>query len=80
MFATFGLQNAFGVFQDYYGQQHTSSASGISWIGSTQLFLMTSMGLISGKLVDRGYFRQTFLAGSIIFTLSYVSFFGCDMR
>lgn len=70
MFATFGLQNSFGVFQDYYGQQHSSSASGISWIGSTQLFLITSMGLVSGKLVDRGYFRHTFFAGSVIFTFS----------
>jgi MFS family permease len=67
MFSTFGYQNAYGVYQDFYGQTHAGSASAISWIGSTQLFMLTSLGIISGKLVDMGYFRQTVFIGSFLY-------------
>lgn len=77
MFSTFGFQNAYGVFQDFYAQAHTGSASQISWIGSIQLFFLTSMGLISGKLVDMGYFRETFFAGSSLYVFSCVRVHSC---
>ncbi|KAA1478461.1 MFS general substrate transporter, partial [Dentipellis sp. KUC8613] len=67
---TFGYTNAFGVYQDLYTRSGAASASRISWIGSTQLFLLIAMGLPAGKLLDLGYFRQTTLAGSIIYTFS----------
>ncbi|KAI0057034.1 MFS general substrate transporter [Artomyces pyxidatus] len=69
-FCTFGYANAFGVFQDYYTRSHAASASHISWIGSTQVFLLIAMGLPSGKLLDMGYFRQTVFTGSCIFVFS----------
>ena len=72
MASSFGVQNAYGVFQDFYVKAQTASPSAVSWIGSIQLFLFISMGLFSGKLVDHGYCRQSILAGSILFTLSYV--------
>ncbi|VDC07103.1 unnamed protein product [Peniophora sp. CBMAI 1063] len=68
--ATFGYANAFGVFQDYYTRTGTSSASNISWIGGVQLFLLISAGLVSGKLLDMGYFRITTLFGSLLYTFS----------
>ncbi|KAI0084013.1 major facilitator superfamily domain-containing protein [Irpex rosettiformis] len=71
MAASFGVQNAYGVFQDFYTEAHTASPSSISWIGSIQLFLFTSMGIVSGKFVDRGYCRHTILIGSLLFTFSF---------
>ena len=43
MFCTFGLMNAYGVYQDYYVRVHLSnySPSTIGWIGSFQIFLRT---------------------------------------
>lgn len=70
MAASFGVQNAYGVFQDFYTEAHTASPSSISWIGSIQLFLFTSMGIISGKFVDKGYCRHTIFFGSLLFTFS----------
>ena len=70
MTATFGYQNAYGVYQDFYGLSHSASTSAISWIGSTQLFLLTSTGLFAGKLLDLGYFRQTIFAGSLLYVFS----------
>ncbi|VDC07087.1 unnamed protein product [Peniophora sp. CBMAI 1063] len=68
--ATFGYANAFGVFQDYYTRAGTSSASNISWIGGVQLFLLISVGLISGKLLDQGYFRVTTWVGTVLYVFS----------
>ncbi|KAI0057044.1 MFS general substrate transporter [Artomyces pyxidatus] len=68
--ATFGYTNAFGVYQDLYTREHTASATRVSWIGSTQLFLIIAAGLPAGKLHDMGYFRHVVLTGSVIYTLS----------
>lgn len=48
MFSTFGLTNAYGVYQDYYVRVHLSNypPSTIGWIGSFQVFLRTSGHLI----------------------------------
>ncbi|KAJ8515855.1 hypothetical protein ONZ45_g6789 [Pleurotus djamor] len=67
---TFGYSNAFGVYQDVYTRSHAASASNVSWIGSTHLFLLFCIGLPAGRLLDKGYFRQTTLAGSVIFVFS----------
>ncbi|TFK31184.1 MFS general substrate transporter [Crucibulum laeve] len=68
--ATFGYVNSFGVYQDVYTRSHAASASSISWIGSTQIFFLMAMGLLSGKLLDIGYFKQTTFVGSVIFVFS----------
>ncbi|KAI0057020.1 MFS general substrate transporter [Artomyces pyxidatus] len=68
--ATFGYTNAFGVYQDLYTREHAASASRISWIGSTQLFLLIAVGLPAGKLYDLGYFHHVVSAGSILYTFS----------
>lgn len=70
MFATFGYQNAYGVFQDFYGRAETGTASQVSWIGSTQLFFIASIGLFSGRLVDLGHFRWVMLGGSLLYVFS----------
>ena len=54
VFTTFGYTNAFGVYQSYLKQNQlaSSSESAISWIGSLQIFLSFSGGLISGRIFD----------------------------
>ncbi|KZT66417.1 MFS general substrate transporter [Daedalea quercina L-15889] len=69
-FCTFGFASSYGVFQDYYVEENTSSASNISWIGSLQLFFMFLMGLPSGKLFDQGYFHHIMIVGSVLYVFS----------
>ena len=54
-----GLVNSFGVYQAYYETSNLSfhSPSSISWIGTVQGALLLIVGVISGPLFDRGYFR-----------------------
>ncbi|KAF8994417.1 major facilitator superfamily domain-containing protein [Cyathus striatus] len=68
--ATFGYTYAFGVYQDYYTASHLASETRISWIGSTQLFLIFFVGLPAGKMLDLGYYRHTMIAGAIIYVFS----------
>ncbi|KAF9070883.1 major facilitator superfamily domain-containing protein [Rhodocollybia butyracea] len=69
-FATFGYTNAYGVFNDYYVRVYMEgkfSSSTVSWIGSTQLWLVMSSGIVSGRLYDMGYFFHLIIGGSILF-------------
>ncbi|KAH8115033.1 MFS general substrate transporter [Phellopilus nigrolimitatus] len=68
----FGYSNAFGVYQDFYVREYLtkSTSSQISWIGSTQTFLMLTMGLFTGRLFDRGYCHHLVIIGSVVLVLS----------
>ncbi|KAI8974843.1 MFS general substrate transporter [Trametes punicea] len=57
--ATFGVVNAWGVFQAYYEQNNlrTKSSSAIAWIGSIQYALTFMPGHPFGRLFDIGYLR-----------------------
>ncbi|KAH9918663.1 major facilitator superfamily domain-containing protein [Fomitopsis serialis] len=70
LFTTFGYTNAFGVYQDLLTTSKTSTPSNISWIGSTQLFFFNAMALPAGRLLDKGYFRQTMVIGSVLYVFS----------
>ncbi|KAF5388780.1 hypothetical protein D9757_005673 [Collybiopsis confluens] len=52
-FATFGYTNAYGVFNG-------------NWIGSMQLWLVMSCGIVSGRLYDLGYFYHLIIGGSVL--------------
>lgn len=69
-FNTWGLLNAFGVFQTYYesGALFSQSSSDISWIGAIQSFLVMFVGCVSGPIYDRGYLRALLLVGSFLVT------------
>ncbi|KZT03786.1 MFS general substrate transporter [Laetiporus sulphureus 93-53] len=71
IFVTFGSSTSFGVFQNYYAQQNTSTSSNISWIGSVQLALFYFGGLPAGRLFDAGYFRHIQIGGSLLFCFSF---------
>ncbi|CAK3739098.1 MFS transporter [Lecanosticta acicola] len=68
VFNCWGINNAFGLFQEYYETVHLpgSSPSTIAWIGSTQLALVFALGVPVGKLVDKGHFRLVFHTGTVI--------------
>ncbi|KZV89502.1 MFS general substrate transporter [Exidia glandulosa HHB12029] len=74
LFATFGAATAFGVFEDFYVRVYLSdyTSSQISWIGSMQLFLLFSLGLVAGKLFDEGYFHHLEIGGAIIYVASFI--------
>jgi MFS family permease len=66
IFNTWGYINSFGVFQTYYVQTLLRrSPSDVSWIGSLQVFLLFFIGTVSGRATDAGYFRHTFVVGSV---------------
>ena len=66
---TWGFVNSFGVFQTYYVTSLHESPSTISWIGTSQIFLLFFIGTFTGRLIDAGYFRAVFLTGSILSVL-----------
>ena len=73
LFSTFGMTNAYGVYQDYYVRVFlpSYSPSAIGWIGSIQIFFQFSMGIFAGKLFDAGYFYHTITVFSVLYVLAY---------
>ncbi|KAL7626112.1 hypothetical protein AAE478_002882 [Parahypoxylon ruwenzoriense] len=65
-FNTWGILNAFGVFQTYYESRalFDRSSSDISWIGSIQSFMVLLGGVFAGPIYDRGYLRALLIVGS----------------
>ncbi|KAL7800587.1 major facilitator superfamily domain-containing protein [Trichoderma afarasin] len=70
-FNSWGIINAFGVFETYYEQQILShmSPSAIAWIGSIQSALLMVVGVISGPLFDAGYFYALLPTGTFLVVL-----------
>lgn len=60
--------NAFGVFQTFYQLDLLSSrsSSDISWIGSTQSFLMFLVSVVAGPIVDAGHLKSLLGVGSVL--------------
>ena len=73
-FNTWGISNAFGVYQTYYesGALFHESSSDISWIGSIAAFMLLITGVIAGPLYDRGYMRTLLLTGSFMVVFGYM--------
>ncbi|KAF9643781.1 MFS general substrate transporter [Thelephora ganbajun] len=74
IFSTFGLVNAWGVFQSYYERVliPETPTSTIAWIGSIQYALVFLPGLITGRLCDLGYFKRTLFIFSVIIVVATV--------
>jgi len=55
LFCTLGYTNSFGVFQAYYmfHQLQEETPDAVSWIGSTQAFLVFASGAVGGPIFDR---------------------------
>ncbi|KAI1472936.1 MFS general substrate transporter [Daldinia caldariorum] len=65
---TLGLSNSFGVFQSYFEHNilDSFSPSNIAWIGTTQGFLSSIFGIVSGPLYDKGYIRSLMYLGGAL--------------
>ena len=63
-----GIINSFGVFQTYYAADLLSnkSDSDISWIGSTQAFIVLVLGALTGPLFDAGFFYHMVWTGTFL--------------
>ena len=73
-FNTWGILNAFGIFQTYYesGALFHESSSNISWIGSIQSYCVLLVGFLSGPIFDRGYFRHLVIGGSFLVVFGHM--------
>lgn len=67
-FNSWGLINAFGVFQSYYTTTLIPghSDSSVSWIGSIEAFLLCCTTIFAGPIFDRGYARSLVISGSLL--------------
>lgn len=72
---TRGIVNSFGAYQEYYQSAILAqeSPSAISWIGTLQGFLLLIIGILTGQIFDRGYFRH------LIFAETFLVVFGMMM-
>ncbi|KAJ6781838.1 hypothetical protein PWT90_07553 [Aphanocladium album] len=69
LFCTFGLINCVGVFQAYY-VSHTLSGynpSTVSWITSTQVFMMNFLGILVGRLYDNFGPKWILRVGTVVY-------------
>jgi len=74
-FNTWGHLNTFGVFQTFYEGPNSpfhQSSSNIAWIGSIHAYCLLVVGLISGPLYDRGWFRELLISGSFLVTFGFM--------
>ncbi|KAJ4163990.1 hypothetical protein LMH87_005683 [Akanthomyces muscarius] len=69
LFCTFGLINCVGVFQQYYVAHTLSdySSSTVSWITSTQVFMMNFLGIVIGRLYDNFGPKWILRIGTVIY-------------
>lgn len=70
-----GLGNSFGAFQAYYEQNtlESYSESEISWIGTTQGFLLSLGGFFSGPLYDKGDIKILVYTGTVLSVVGLLS-------
>ncbi|KAF4919343.1 MFS transporter asaE [Colletotrichum viniferum] len=69
LFCTFGLINCVGVFQAYYleGPLKEYPSSTVSWITSLQVWTMTFMGALFGRLYDSYGPKYLLYGGTIVY-------------
>ncbi|KAB8342854.1 hypothetical protein FH972_022452 [Carpinus fangiana] len=70
-FNTWGMAMSFGVFQAYYKQKFLVQESNftLSWIGSTQFFLLLFMAVPTVLTMNNGFFHMAFGGGSVLHVL-----------
>lgn len=63
---TWGMVATFGVFQSYYTLSLNLEPSAVSWIGSIQMLGHFSLGILTGRMFDAGYFYHTVILGMLL--------------
>ena len=73
-FNTWGILNAFGVYQTYYesGELFSTTSSNISWIGSIEAVMLLLVGFFAGPVYDRGYLRTLLLVGGFLIVFGHM--------
>ncbi|TVY85262.1 Aspyridones efflux protein apdF [Lachnellula suecica] len=73
-FNTWGILNAFGVYQTYYesGDLFHATSSEISWIGSIEAFMLLLVGFFVGPIYDRGFLRTLLLVGGFLVVFGHM--------
>ncbi|KAI9739087.1 MAG: hypothetical protein M1834_007300 [Cirrosporium novae-zelandiae] len=73
-FNCWGLTNGFGVFQTYYETEllRDQSPSSISWIGSTQGFILSVISILAGPAYDAGYFHFLLYTGTFLIVFGFM--------
>lgn len=63
-----GMMNSYGAFQTHYQLDllNSRSSSDISWIGSTQGFLLFFISIATGPIFDAGYVGSLLWGGSVL--------------
>lgn len=69
VFNTWGMIATFGVFQQHYTLDLGLEPSAVSWIGSLQMLGHFSLGVLTGRLFDAGYFYWSMVPGMLIAAL-----------
>ncbi|KAL5513477.1 hypothetical protein ACEPAH_3876 [Sanghuangporus vaninii] len=74
-FASFGVINSFGTFQEFYIQDYLSnySATAIAFIGSLQITLLYVMGIIIGPIFDAKGFKYLYPIGVLGSVISLIA-------
>ncbi|KAI1378056.1 MFS general substrate transporter [Hypoxylon crocopeplum] len=69
LFSTFGLVNCVGVFVNYYVESPLSnySASTVSWITSIQVFMMSGLNAVMGRLYDSYGPKYLLIVGTLVY-------------
>ncbi|KAI2606752.1 MFS general substrate transporter [Hypoxylon sp. NC1633] len=70
LFSTFGLINCVGVFVNYYvnGPLASYGTSSVSWITSFQIFMMTALNAVMGRLFDNYGPRWLLIIGTLLYS------------
>ena len=69
VFNTWGMIATFGVFQQHYTLDLGLEPSAVSWIGSLQMLGHFSLGMLTGRMFDAGYFHWSMLPGMFVSAL-----------
>lgn len=69
VFNTWGMIATFGVFQQHYTLDLGLEPSAVSWIGSMQMLGHFSLGMLTGRMFDAGYFYWSVIPGMVIAAL-----------
>ncbi|KAE8827957.1 hypothetical protein HRS9139_07176 [Pyrenophora teres f. teres] len=63
---TWGMIATFGVFQQYYTLHLSLEPSAVSWIGSVQMLGHFSLGMLTGRAFDAGFFYWSIVPGMLL--------------
>jgi MFS family permease len=66
VFNTWGMISTFGVFQQHYTADLGLEPSAVSWIGSMQMLGHFSLGMLTGRMFDAGYFYWSVIPGMLL--------------